>query len=165
MKKHLYFVCPTDYLEAKIEDFYNEESYYYTSLGNSLDLKGENINELIHLIEVKGIDEIIFVLSNENEVVRQIVNKEYYTFFKGFNRLYYKVNKYNSTMAKLWESYDEKDLIAAFLSTRIKEMQAMLQTQMGGKNIKVDGKIFDRVNNQFQAIQPCLFKRKLYDLN
>ncbi len=165
MKKRLYFVCPTDYLEAKIEASYNGESYYYTSLGNAVDLKGENINELIQLIEAKNIEEIIFVLSNENQVVRQIVNRKYYTFFKGFNRLYHKVNRYNSTMAKLWESYDEEDLISSFLSTRIKEMQTMLQAQLMGKNIKVDGKIFDKVNNQFQTIQPCLFKRKLYDLN
>ncbi len=66
MQKHLYFICPTDYLETVIEASFLEENYFLTSLGNSLRLDSETLGEINGFIESKNINEITFVLSEDN---------------------------------------------------------------------------------------------------
>ena len=65
-QKHLYFICPTDYLEPVIDATFNQENYYMTSLGNDLDLNDEFVGEINGFIETKNIKEITFVLSKDN---------------------------------------------------------------------------------------------------
>ena len=66
MPKHLYFICPTDHLETVINRHYNEENYFISSLGNSIDFNKQFTAYLCDLVEAKGITEISFVLAQDN---------------------------------------------------------------------------------------------------
>ncbi len=66
MRKHLYFICPTDRLEAVINARFKQENYYWTSLGNSVSFDNERVGEINALMETKSITGITFVLSDDN---------------------------------------------------------------------------------------------------
>ena len=38
MNETLFLICPTDCLEARINEQYNTVNYFYTSLGNSFNI-------------------------------------------------------------------------------------------------------------------------------
>ena len=46
MLKHLYFICPTDFLEGVIENVFKQINYYYTSLGNSITFDKDSVKQL-----------------------------------------------------------------------------------------------------------------------
>mgnify|MGYP004137638051 CR=1 FL=1 len=69
MRKHLYFVCPTDHLETVINDHCYQENYYLTSLGNSVSFNSEFIGEINSLIEANRITEITFILSDNTSAI------------------------------------------------------------------------------------------------
>ncbi|MFT7073820.1 MAG: hypothetical protein ACJAX3_002820, partial [Patiriisocius sp.] len=61
MKKHLFFICPTDYLEFTINQSFKDKNYYFTSLGNSVKFHSETMYEIKHLIRKYDIREISFI--------------------------------------------------------------------------------------------------------
>ena len=67
MNETLFLICPTDCLEARINEQYNTVNYFYTSLGNSFNIDQVSLKNVQELINNHSIKNIYFVLSSDKE--------------------------------------------------------------------------------------------------
>ena len=66
MNETLFLVCPSDCLEARINEQFNTVNYFYTSLGNSFNIDQGSFKNIQELITNHSIKNIYFVLSSDN---------------------------------------------------------------------------------------------------
>ncbi|MEL6942585.1 MAG: hypothetical protein AAFO82_07945, partial [Bacteroidota bacterium] len=104
MKKLLYFTCPTDCLETIINHSFQQENYYYSSLGNSIRFNRIVIKQLTQLIKEKNIEEIVFVLSIDNSIVLDALGDQDFLEIKGLSRFYQQIIKQNKSSETSWQS-------------------------------------------------------------
>ena len=83
--------CLSNRLLGKIITAFDGKKYYYTTLGNYLNLKEESIDYLINLIESKTIDSITLYYQ-WNELINDIVNNNDYFTTNGMQDLVYDIS-------------------------------------------------------------------------
>jgi len=93
MKQCLYFICPTDYLETIIERTFDQENYFYSSLGNSVIFTKDELSEIKKLICSKGIREISFVLADDNPIVLDALANQNFSDIRGLKKFYNQVSE------------------------------------------------------------------------
>ena len=76
MKKHLFFVCPTDFLESTISEQFKGDLYFITSLGNSIKFDNDFLDQLKVLLSSQQISEITFLLSLDNSIVKDAMGDQ-----------------------------------------------------------------------------------------
>ena len=158
MKKHLFFVCPTDYLEPVINDYFNRENYYYTSLGNSIVFDYDTIYEIENLITKHDIREVSFVLSNDNSVIFDALGNQNFSEISGLDNLYCEVVKQKKRLETSWQIYNHQYLMLSyFLNKKVKELQFKLSDLLMDK-IKISGKIYNSQEKVFTGIYFDLMK-------
>ena len=69
MNETLFLVCPSDCLEARINEQFNTVNYFYTSLGNSFNIDQGSLKNIQELITNHSIKNIYFVLSSDNRFI------------------------------------------------------------------------------------------------
>lgn len=165
MNKHLYFVCPTDCLETVINQFFDQENYFYTSLANSITFDQELVDQINRLIEVEGITAISFVLSNNNQIVKSITdrNKKYNT--KVLNALDRQIIRCKRKAEFLWKRSDVQPLtLAYYLSAKARELQLKINHWLVD-SVHIDVKIYHWDDDTFQVVCTDLFAKNLFNLN
>ncbi|PQJ21238.1 hypothetical protein BSU00_09720 [Tenacibaculum sp. SG-28] len=102
MHKNLFFICPTDCLENRINKEFEQENYFYTSLGNSFAHDSKTIQKLSELIEKHHIQKIYMVLSQQNVIFSDALGTNSYTRIQGLHNLYQTIllEKSNSIISK-----------------------------------------------------------------
>lgn len=152
MKKLLYFTCPTDSLEIIINEAFNHENYYCSSLGNSIIFDNYNLKETKKLIKKKKIKEIIFVLSNYNRIVLDAFGNQGFSNIKGLNNFYQQVNKEKERAALSWKTGNPQFLILSYyLNQKIKELKHGLRDSMLDQ-LLISGKIYNQQQQVFKDI-------------
>lgn len=71
MMTRLFLICPTDFLETKLNKMFKGENYFLTSLANSIDFGSENIGQIKKLLIEKNVEEIIVVIRSDNNLVKE----------------------------------------------------------------------------------------------
>ncbi|QTN39793.1 hypothetical protein HZ996_11775 [Cryomorphaceae bacterium] len=71
MRKHLFFICPTDFLESVVRESFEGQHYFISSLGNAAPMDALEIGEIQRFIEEKEINEITLLLSDDNRIVQE----------------------------------------------------------------------------------------------
>ncbi|MCH2195588.1 hypothetical protein [Kordia sp.] len=165
MKKHLYFICPTDHLEAVINDVSKSENYYITSLGNSIVFDKDTIDEISVLIARKDIDEITFVLSDTNKIILDALDHENFTNIRGLNILYDEMKKQKEYKQIIWGNRDLRTPILSYhLNQKVYELISKLH-HWNLDILKVNAKIYNKQDDIFNDVFSDLIYEKHFSLN
>jgi len=165
MQKTLYFVCPTDCLEAVINRSFRSKNYYYTSLGNSVVFDEETICSIKELILKHTITEIFFVLSISNPIINDALKNQVFSGIRGLNSFYDEVLRQKRRSEVLYREYNRQFTILSYhLNKKIKELQLVLN----GLNIhelKIAGKVYCGQEDIFNKIYSDLVCTECFSLN
>ncbi|MFT4761961.1 MAG: hypothetical protein ACI9XO_001046 [Paraglaciecola sp.] len=154
MKKCLYFICPTDFLETVINGAFNQENYYLSSLGNSITFDNQILKETKKLIREKNIDELIFVLSNENRIVLDALRNQHFSMIRGLNKFYKQVVWQQEQIERSWQTRNPQLLTFSYhLNNKIRELKHGLK-DLTKDQIKISGKIYNNRKHVFSKIYP-----------
>jgi len=165
MKKLLYFICPTDSLEPIINGVSKQENYFYSSLGNSIVFKKNVIRQTTKLIQSKRINEINFVLSNDNRIVLDALGSQDFSDVRGLENFYHQIVKQKKQTEMSWEPVARQSLILSYhLNHKIRELRDALAASTISQ-IKIGGKIYQRDENSFIDIYPDLICLEHFSLN
>lgn len=165
MQRHLYFVCPTDYLESTINHTFKQENYYWTSLGNSIVFDDDTVGGINALIEANGITAITFVLSDNNQIVLDALKDQTFCYLHGLDDFYYEIAQYGYQLKTFWQSDDLRiPVVSHYLNLKIKELQPKLGVHLEG-GIKMNAMTYNRSENTFGEVNPVLFHKEHYSLN
>ena len=160
MKRHLFFVCPTDYLETVINKHFHQENYYITSLGNSISFNSQVIEEINTLIEAKSITDISFVLSNNNKIIMDALKSENFKSFEGLESFYDRI----SDQTKRPIFHNETSFIGNYLNFKVQGLMPQLNHWLSDK-VKVNTKIYQRQTNIFKETYTELIHLENFCLN
>ena len=165
MYKHLYFVCPSDHLEALIEKEFPHENYFMSSLGNSISFSKDITEEVNALIESKGIEKISFILSEDNKLILDGIKSQNFDNIKDLRRLYKNISDHKWETSKVFrEKNIQKLIIAKLLNQKIKEMNMNLYDWLSSK-ICIDAMIYCRNSKEFKEIPKRLIEPYNIHLN
>ena len=150
MKRHLFFVCPTDYLETVINKHFHQENYFITSLGNSISFNSQVIEEINTLVEAKSIAEISFVLSDNNKIIMDALKSENFDSFKGLESFYDRISAQTKRTDILKHVFhNETPFIGNYLNFKVQGLIPQLNNWLSDK-VKVNAKIYQRQTNIFK---------------
>lgn len=165
MHRHLYFVCPTDHIETVINNHFPQDNYYLTSLGNSVNLNSCFIEEINLLMETKQINEITFVLSDNNKMILDALKSQDFKNVRGLKKFYDVIVEQKKRIKAIWlESDIQISIISYYLDLKIRE----LQTQLSNRStdvVKISAKIYNGQKNVFNEIYPDIFSFNHFHLN
>jgi len=152
MQKCLYLLCPTDCLESVINQTYRNENYFYSSLGNGFMVEHTTMEYIKKTIRKYEIQEISFVLSTSNHIVKDALGAQDFLKFRGLSTLYGQLIKQKTYSELFWQTaYSELSLLSYYLNAKIKELQLELGA-IRNFPLKINGKIYDRDAHVFKKI-------------
>ena len=165
MHKHLYFVCPSDNLEGLIDKKFPQENYFLSSLGNSLSLSKDIMQEVSALIELKGIDKITFILSDDNKLIFDGLRNQNFDNINVLKKLYNNISNYKKLTSKVYGEENIQILVTSnLLNEKIKEIKLSLCDWLSSK-VNIDAKIYFRKSDEFKGFPNDLFDPRNLHLN
>jgi len=165
MQKHLYFICPTDGLETVLNSEFKQENYFYTSLGNSLEIDIYSLSQLIELVLTKEINQITFVLSDDNCIVLESLKNRCFSERTGFIGFHQQILKQKEDTEVLWKTRSNEFLILSYhLNDKIKELKQAFNSFVGTQCL-IAGKIYSKNSNTFTDIYPDIICLEQFNLN
>ena len=165
MQKNLYFLCPSENLEAVIEKRYPQENYFLSSLGNSISFSDDFILDINSLIESKGIGKITFILSNNNRFILDAMKNQEFKYIKELKEYYKTIEKRKVLTIKSYKNKNFTSLITShILKTKINELNSNLFDWIRNK-ISIEGKIYDPNKNIFFDVRINIIEPESLFLN
>ncbi|MDC8005857.1 hypothetical protein POV27_17520 [Aureisphaera galaxeae] len=165
MHKTLFLLCPTDCLEAKVNNTFRQENYFYTSLGNSFVSNLETLRSIKELIEKHNIRKISFVLSNDNEIILDALEGQFFSGVRGLETFYNEIMEQKEHSDLSWRTGDRQfALLSYYLNKRIRELRLQLCSFFRFP-FEINGRIYDRYDDTFIAIYSDLICIEKYSLN
>ena len=165
MHKHLYFVCPSDNLEGLIDKKFPQENYFLSSLGNSLSLSKDIMQEVSALIELKGIYKITFILSDDNKLIFDGLRNQNFDNINVLKKLYNNISNYKKLTSKVYGEENIQILVTSnLLNEKIKEIKLSLCDWLSSK-VNIDAKIYIRKSDEFKGFPNELFDPRNLHLN
>ena len=165
MQKNLYFLCPSDNLEAVIEKRYPQENYFLSSLGNSISFSDDFILDINSLIESKGIGKITFILSNNNRFILDAMKNQEFKYIKELKEYYKTIEKRKVLTIKSYKNKNFTSLITShILKTKINELNSNLFDWIRNK-ISIEGKIYDPTKDMFFDVRINIIEPESLFLN
>ena len=153
MQKNLYFLCPSENLEAVIEKSFPQENYFLSSLGNSISFSDDFILDINSLIESKGIGKITFILSNNNRFILDAMKNQEFKYIKELKEYYKTIEKRKVLTIKSYKNKNFTSLITShIIKTKINELNSNLFDWIRNK-ISIEGKIYDPTKNIFFDVE------------
>ncbi|MEL6916795.1 MAG: hypothetical protein AAFO99_03600 [Bacteroidota bacterium] len=164
-KRSLYFVCPTDCLEAIINRSFGGKNYYHTSLGNSVVFDGKTTTHIKGLILKYKITEVSFVLSLTNPIIHDALANQDFSDIRGLNNLYHQVLMQKRYSEVLYRAHNRDFTILSYhLNKKIKELLLVLQGSHM-EELSIVGRIYCKQKKTFDKIYPDLVCTEYFSLN
>ena len=164
MPGHLYFICPTDHLEPVINDVFDQENFFITSLGNSIVFNEDMISEVNELLDLKGIRNIFFVLSDNNRIVLEALEKEY-SEKSGLSELSFKIKRQRKCAEELWNKNNHQIVTLSYhLNDKIRELRQELNS-IRMDTTPINGLIYDTCEKTFKSIYSNLIQENHVSVN
>lgn len=161
MKKRLFFVCPSDFMEPVINKVFKGDNYFLTSLGNSVYFDGSLIMEIINLIENEGVKEIKFILSDDNKIFQDAYGDKKFAVLTGLESFYGDVACQMKQPVQQWHmKYSGALTIPNHLNKKIEELRSNL-CDRNLAEVKIDYKIFNRQRQKFITRRNNLYKQMM----
>ena len=165
MQKNLYFLCPSENLEAVIEKSFPQENYFLSSLGNSISFSDDFILDINSLLESKGIGKITFILSNNNRFILDAMKNQEFKYIKELKEYYKTIEKRKVLTIKSYKNKNFTSLITShILKTKINELNSNLFDWIRNK-ISIEGKIYDPTKNMFFDVRINIIEPESLFLN
>lgn len=165
MQKNLYFLCPSENLEAVIEKSFPQENYFLSSLGNSISFSDDFILDINSLIESKGIGKITFILSNNNRFILDAMKNQEFKYIKELKEYYKTIEKRKVLTIKSYKNKNFTSLITShILKTKINELNSNLFDWIRNK-ISIEGKIYHPTKNIFFDVRINIIEPESLFLN
>ena len=165
MQSHLYFICPTDHLEPIINEAFQNDNYYYTSLGNSIVFNTSTVGQIQELIKDQGIQKITFVLSDENAIILDGIGQKAFTDISGLSHFYNGLVNQSTALNMVWKSFDfQTALFSYYLQSKIVQLEnKFLRTPYF--DIPLNGLIYKKEQGVFNNIYGHLIYKDYFSLN
>ena len=142
MQKHLYFICPTDHLERVIDLTFEQDNYYYTSLGNSITFDSETMEPLMEFLISKNIRKTSFVLSDDNSIVSDALGNLNFSQIAGLQHFYQQINRQKIRSTVFRQSHHlQFYILSNYLNQKIKELRQALGERYA-ERMRINGKIY-----------------------
>jgi len=165
MSAHLYFICPTDFIESAINESFKGAHYFVTSLGNSIAFDLNKIEEITSFIKSQQIKHITFILADNNQIVLDAWTNRRHSDIHGIGTFYNKVTQKQSSLQNFWsKSVFGSPILASHLNMKIKELKAQLNSDLL-RTLHIDAKIFIRHLNAFSSLHCALYDVDHFCLN
>ena len=165
MQKHLFFICPSDSLEGKINMAYSESNLFISSIGNSIVFDHSTSSEINSLIGKQGIAEITFILSTDNRIIQDACNEQRFRDIKGMQGFYAEITKHKELAERTWQGNVPTPLVSSmYLQCKQEELLSSMNRNLIDQ-IKVNHSIYYRRKSRFLEITPELLRRSLFCLN
>lgn len=156
MNKCIYMLCPTDNLESVIRDKFDGGHYFITSLGNAMPLDNVVKGYISRLIKKERINEITFVLSEDNQIVLDALFKQNYSEVRSLGEAYKGLVDYKAQAQYSWPTHHQHPMIlSCHLNKKIRELRSSLE-HLVPNQIEINGKLFSKSYNSFRPIYPDL---------
>lgn len=152
MHKHLYFICPSDFLEPVINHAFQRVNYFVTSLGNSIGFDSKRMLELSTWVQTKKITHAYFVLSANNQIVADALAKQEFSFISGLSQLYHDISHQHNQSTKVWHSKDTQFLLLSYLLNQKISEWNQGWGDLGLQAIPTIGKVFYPDSNLFREV-------------
>ena len=149
--KRLYFICPTDYIEATINQAFEGENYFLTSLGNTLVFDDYKVQEVSALIQMNEIKEVVFVLSDENRFFHETLGSNGLASIVEFSGFFREKNpkRVSSLLRKNGKSHNYI-LLEAYLDSKLQELNFRLKNSQID-NVEMSTMIYFKQDNSFST--------------
>ena len=165
MQAHLYFICPTDYLEPIINHYFKQRNFFYTSLGNSIDFSDNTMDHLRLLILKHSIEEISFVLSENNQIIKDALANQGYSKTLKLSNFYDEIKIQNEVSELVWQQNNGPfTIISHYISKKIQELHLQMD-RLNLTQITIQGKIFNPETNVFNDIYSELICKDYFSQN
>jgi hypothetical protein len=165
MHGHLFFICPTDHLEPLINGFFKQDNFFCTSLCNSYTFKILEVGQIKESIIKNNIQEISFILSEDNWIISDAIERQAFSEISVLNNFYCSVNKQKENYELLIDTQNKQYLMIVYhLQHKIQELKDGLQS-LFINNIKINGKIYLRKEEAFTDIPFDLLCLEYFNLN
>ena len=165
MNETLFLVCPSDCLEARINERYNTINYFYTSLGNSFNIDQVSLKNVQELINNHSIKNIYFVLSSDNRFILDALERHSIFIDKRLASFYKEIYEHKYLSKKTWITDKEEHLIIShFLNKNIEQLDQKLHS-ITTYPLTIKGLIFDSLSNNFLPIYSNLTVLNKHQLN
>jgi len=165
MNESLFLICPTDCLEARINEQYTTVNYFYTSLGNSFNIDQMSLKNIQELINNHSIKNIYFVLSSDNRFILDALEGHFIFKDKRLASFYKEIYEHKYLSKKTWITDNNEHLIIShFLHKNIEQLDQKLHS-ITTYPLTIKGLIFDSLNNNFLPIYSNLTVLNKHQLN
>jgi len=164
MATRLFLLCPTDHLESTINEVFEGENFFYTSLGNSFDSDVKTLKHLTGLVKKHGIIEICFVLKDDNEIISDALGRQSYSRIHGMNEFYEKIQQKKIESDSFWNYQNLFSMLSDYLNQKIKSLQKEISHFLNFP-ILISGKVYFNQDKSFKEIYPHVFSLQKHDLN
>lgn len=152
MQKHLYFICPTDQLEPIINNRFKQTNFYLTSLGNSIAFDADMISEVKELLETENINDISFVLSDDNRFVSDALENKDLSEVTGLSGFYNQIERQKERSQGVRQTWNRQFLILSYhLNSKINELKQELN-EASTDPLRINGMIYQRSTKTFSDI-------------
>ena len=166
MTKHLFFICPTDCLETVINNKIAQENYFHTILANTSSFKSETLGYIKDMLELKNIREITFVLSQENQFLKNLLATQDVFYEK---RLYKLRNEilFDEKRFKLlfYNRYNLLFLINYYLIKKANAFDKALHNCWFKDQITINIKLYNNTINEFTDVNINSLINSCFELN
>lgn len=165
MRKHLFFICPTDFIEPAINHAFGEDNYYLSSLGNSIAFDPDMVSEVNDLLQSKSIKDISFVLSDDNRMISDALGNKKFSAISGLDGFYRHMSKQKACCEGKWPTCYHQFLISCYY---LHHKTLQLRVEMGEEltdQVQITAKIYKREEQIFRDIQPISILRNGMALN
>ena len=165
MNETLFLVCPSDCLEARINEQFNTVNYFYTSLGNSFNIDQGSLKNIQELITNHSIKNIYFVLSSDNRFILDAL-KGQFSYETGSLESFYKEIIHQKIISeKTWYTDNNEHLIIShFLNKKINLLHEEL-ANIDKNTFQIKGLVYDKYKNSFLTSYSNLTIISKYQLN
>ncbi len=157
MASHLFFICPTDYIEGEIRKYFRGDKMFITSLGNSVEIDEELIIEISEMVEANEISAISFILADDNTLFQEFKTKNRLAL-DGLKKLGQIIQKKTYSKSKVFQP--ESAHTRSILSF-LEDKSSKLQVQTNGldpQKMKINSLVFNRSFNAFIEAHSSLFE-------
>ena len=152
----LFIICPSDALETVIYRHFKGANYFFSVLANSHTLSREQWQEIQSLVKRKSIDEVIFVLSDNNPIIQDELGIQRFSRISSLGRTNKDQVEYQLMSRLLWQRNSiDSNVLAQRLQGMVEELRPRLRSCLD-REVNLGAKIYF---GQWQSLSCCSFGR------
>lgn len=162
MQKCLYLLCPTDCLESIINNHFQHENYFYTSLGNSFNANSDTISRIKCVIQKHQIKKICFVLANDNKIISDAITNQDFSDIQGLRNFHTEIVTQKEQSVVITTKRNKQFFI---ISNYLNKVMQKALVEFNDASIEMSAKVYSRKKEIFIPTYSNLTNLTKHQLN